>query len=66
MDVSVKDFHVAMEIKTRGIELAVYDKDDFLGDLVVAKSGVIWCKGRTTRQKGNRLSWRDFIALMEE
>lgn len=66
MDVMIKDFSVAMQIKTRGVELAVYDRDEFLGDFIVAKSGVIWCRGKKARKNGIKLPWRDFIALMEE
>ena len=66
MDVKIKDFSVEMEIKTRGIELGVYEKDEFLGDLYVAKSGVTWCKGKRARKNGIKLTWHDFIALMEE
>ncbi len=66
VNVSIKDLGIPMEVKTRGIELDVKDKDKHLGDLVVTKSGVIWCRGRTSRENGRRLGWRDFIALMEK
>lgn len=67
MKVSVKDFSVSMEIKNKGIELDVYDTDGtHLGDLIVTKSGLTWCKGKTTQAYGQKLSWKKFIAEMEE
>ena len=48
MKVSVKDFAVSMEIKNKGIELDVYDNaGKHLGDLVVTKTKLVWCKGKT-------------------
>ena len=56
-----------MEIKNTGIELDVYsaDGEHHLGDLVVTKTHVIWCKGRTGRANGVKVKWEDFIAWME-
>lgn len=66
MKVSVKDFAVSMEIKNKGIELDVYDnKGKHLGDLVVTKTGLTWCKGKTTQQNGKKISWDAFIAYVE-
>jgi len=66
MKVSIKDFSVSMEIKNKGIELDVYDNQGtHLGDLVVRKTGLIWCKGKTTPQNGKKVSWKKFIEYME-
>lgn len=66
MKVSVKDFAVSMEMKNKGIEFEVYGNDDaFLGDLVVTKSKVIWCRGKTTVENGHVIKWPEFIKLME-
>jgi len=66
MNVSIKNFSVNMSIKTKGIELDVYDgKNAHLGDLIVNSSGLTWCKGRTTRAKGVKVSWKQFIDRME-
>lgn len=67
MKVSVKDLDATIEVKNNGIELEVRDpKGKFLGDLVVNKTGLIWCKGKTTRAKGEAITWSTFIQLMEE
>lgn len=66
MNVSIKDFDVAMEVKNNGIELDVADtKGVHIGDLVVTKAKLIWCKGKTSRNNGKEISWADFIAYME-
>ena len=48
MKVNIKRFNVDMEIKTSGIEFEVRTPSgkDHLGDLVLTKSNLIWCRGR--------------------
>ena len=66
MKVSVKNFAVTMEIKTKGIELDVYDNSGHhLGDLVVTKTRLVWCKGRTSVRHGKPIAWTRFIEYME-
>lgn len=65
MKVSIKNFSVAMELKTKGIELDVYDSaGEHLGDLVVTKSKLTWCKGRTATVNGKSITWEEFITYM--
>ena len=67
MKVSIKDLAVSMEIKNKGIELDVYGNDDkHLGDLVVTKTGLTWCKGKTKSENGKKVKWEDFIEYMEK
>jgi hypothetical protein len=64
--VHIKDLAVNMEVKTKGVEFAVYDNDDqFLGDLVVSKKWLTWCPGRTNVDNGHSVTWPDFIELMK-
>ncbi len=66
MKVTIKDLSVNMEIKNKGVELDVYDTDGkHLGDLVVTKTKLIWCKGKTPQQNGVSITWKKFIAQME-
>ena len=67
MKVSIKSFDVQMEVKNSGIELEVRDAagKQQLGDLVITKTQLIWCRGRTTRAKGIAVAWEDFIRWME-
>ena len=65
MNVSIKDFDVEMRIKNNGIELDISDSNgNHLGDLVVTKTKLIWCTGRTQRQNGKPITWKNFIAYM--
>jgi hypothetical protein len=65
--VSIKKFDIpALEVKTKGIELDIYDNDgQHLGDLVVSGARLVWCKGKTTPAKGKKITWKDFIEYME-
>ena len=67
MDVSIKSFGTGLPIRTTGIEIDVAKPNGKgrLGDLIVTKTGLIWCKGRTTRENGEFVSWTDFVKWME-
>lgn len=66
MIVHVKSFDVEMEIKNKGIELGVRDTDGtFLGDLIVTKTQIVWCKGKTSREHGKKLTWKEFANVMD-
>ncbi len=65
MKVSIKEFDVAMDVKNNGVELDISDpKGVHLGDLVVTKTKLIWCKGKTDRTNGKEITWEDFITYM--
>lgn len=67
MKVSIKNLAVSMDIKNVGMELDVYNNDDkHLGDLVITKTSLIWCKGRTNRENGEKVTWAEFIKWMEK
>ncbi len=66
MKVSIKDLSVSMEIKNKGIEIDVYDnQDNFLGDLVVTKTRLTWCPGKTKPENGHKIDWQEFINFMQ-
>lgn len=66
MKVKIKQFDVEMEIKTKPIELDIRKPNGSrLGDLVINKSSLIWCKGKTTPGNGVKVSWGKFIQWME-
>jgi hypothetical protein len=67
MKVSIKDFDVAMDVKNNGIELDISDNNGtHVGDLIVTKTQLIWCQGRTTRANGKRVTWAEFAAHMNQ
>lgn len=65
MNVSIKEFDVEMNVKNKGIELDISDANGHIGDLIVTKTQLIWCKGRTTRANGKKVTWEAFAAYME-
>ena len=67
MKVLIKNFDVDMEIKNKGVECEVRSADGSkqLGDIVITKTGLIWCPGKTDRKNGKRLTWTEFIDYME-
>ncbi len=65
MKVYIKSFDVEMEVANNGVEFEVRDTDgSHLGDLVLTKTRLVWCQGRTRRENGVPVSWEDFIAWM--
>lgn len=66
MKVGIKSFDVEMKVKSKGIEFGIYSADGkaFLGDCYVTMTGLIWCDGKTGKDKGQKIKWEDFIALM--
>jgi hypothetical protein len=66
MDVSIKSFDVEMQVKNNGIEFEVRTpKGEFLGDLYVAKAGLVWCAGKTDRANGKKIDWETFIKIAD-
>jgi hypothetical protein len=67
MDVSIKGLEVNMQLKNKGIELAVYDGKEHLGDLFINRANIIWCPGKSTPKSGGKsISWREFIKVWEK
>jgi len=68
MNVGIKKFDVEMAIKNNGIELEVREPNDgdHRGDLVITKTKLIWCSGRTGRAHGRFVEWDAFINYMNQ
>ena len=67
MKVNIKSFNVDMEIKQKGVELEIRKPDGkFLGDLLITKTRVVWCPGKTDPAHGKSISWDKFIKLMDD
>lgn len=65
MNVSIKNFNVAMEVKNSGIEFEIRSTTDVhIGDLVITKTSLIWCEGKTQRANGKKISLDEFRTLM--
>ncbi len=55
-----------MEIKTNGIELEVREPDDStqIGDCYVTKTGLTWCRGKTTKANGVKVTWNELAEIL--
>ena len=67
MKIKVKQFNVDMEVKNKGIEFEVRSPDGQkqIGDVVLSKTGLTWCKGQTSVANGIKVSWDEFIEWAE-
>ena len=66
MNVSIKNFVVKMDVKNSGVEFEVRDtQNKHLGDCIVTKTGITWCKGKTTATNGKKVPWNKLIDWMQ-
>ncbi len=66
MSATIKKIHHELELRKNGIEITVRDSNGKqLGNLCVHKSGVTWCKGKTTVPYGKPITWKQFIRWAE-
>ncbi|MCZ6736669.1 MAG: hypothetical protein O7B77_01690 [Actinobacteria bacterium] len=67
MKVLIKEFAVDMEVKSKGIELEIKSPDgtNHLGDCHITKTSIIWCKGRTIKTNGVKISWAQLTAVLD-
>ena len=62
MQVKTKNFKVEVEIKNKGMELEIRStKNEFLGDMVINRTGMIWCAGKTSSKNGIQKTWEEII-----
>lgn len=66
MEVRIKKFDVNMLVKSNGIELEVRKPNGSsqIGDCYVTMTGLVWCKGKTTKAKGIMISWDDLAIIL--
>lgn len=66
MKVLIKEFAVDMEVKSKGIEFEVKSPDGNThhGDCYITQTSIIWCKGRTTKANGVKITWEQLTAVL--
>ena len=66
MKIGIKTFNVNMDVKSNGIEFEVRSPDGSqqIGDCYLTMTGLVWCKGKTKKKNGVKISWSDFIEVM--
>lgn len=67
MEVRIKKFDLNMLVKSNGIEFEVRSPDGSsqVGDCYLTMTGLVWCKGKTSKANGIKLSWKDLATLLE-
>jgi len=67
MQVKIKSFDVAMDVKSNGIEFEVRKPDGsaHIGDCYLTMTSLIWCEGKTTKLNGVKVSWSKFMEIMK-
>ncbi|CAN5688644.1 hypothetical protein BH24ACT21_BH24ACT21_03830 [soil metagenome] len=67
MKVTIKSFDVAMEVKSKGVELEIKSPDENThhGDCYATMTGLIWCKGKTRKDKGVKIEWDQLMEICE-
>ena len=62
MRITIKDFSIKMELKNKGIELEIRNNnDEFLGDFILNKAGLVWCQGKQSKKNGTQKTWEEVI-----
>ena len=67
MQIKIKSFDVNMDVKANGIEFEVRKPDGSsqVGDCYLTMTGLTWCRGKTSKKKGLKISWTDFQEIMK-
>jgi hypothetical protein len=67
MQVKIKSFDVDMDVKASGIEFEVRKPDGSaqIGDCYLTMTGLVWCKGRTAKANGVKITWPHFMEIMK-
>lgn len=46
---------IQMEVKNKGVEFEIRNNNnEHIGDIIINKTGLIWCEGRTSKKNGKR------------
>lgn len=66
MQVRVKKFEINMDVKANGIEFEVRTRDgtNQIGDCYLTMTGLVWCKGKTTKKNGVKMSWDELAKVL--
>lgn len=66
MEVRIKKLDINMFVKQNGIEFEVRTPDGTsqVGDCYLTMTGIVWCKGRTTKPNGIKISWDELAVIV--
>lgn len=65
MEVRIKKLDINMIVKQNGLEFEIRTPDGAsqVGDCYVTMTGLVWCKGKTMKANGVKISWDELAAL---
>ena len=66
MDVRIKKLDINMHVKQNGIEFEVRTPNGSsqVGDCYLTMTGLVWCKGKTTKSNGVKITWRELALIL--
>jgi hypothetical protein len=66
VEVRIKKLDINMLVKQNGIEFEVRTPDGAsqTGDCYLTMTGLVWCKGKTTKAKGTKISWDELAVVL--
>jgi len=66
MEVRIKKLDIIMLVKQNGIEFEVRTPDGTsqVGDCYLTMTGLVWCKGKTTKPNGINISWDNLAVIL--
>jgi hypothetical protein len=66
VEVRIKKLDINMFVKQNGIEFEVRTPDGTsqVGDCYLTMTGIVWCKGRTTKPNGIKISWDELAVIV--
>ena len=67
MQVKIKSLDVNVDVKSNGIEFEVRNPEGSsqLGDCFLTMTGLVWCKGKTGKKNGIKISWPELMEIMK-
>jgi hypothetical protein len=66
MDVRIKKLDINMSVKQNGIEFEVRTPNGTsqIGDCYLTMTGLVWCKGKTTKPNGVKVTWNELAVIL--
>ncbi len=68
MDVRIKKLDINMAVKQKGIEFEIRTPDGAsqVGDCCLTMTNLVWCKGRTTKANGIKITWTELAEILDD
>jgi hypothetical protein len=66
VEVRIKKLDINMHVKQSGIEFEVRTPNGAsqVGDCYLTMTGLVWCKGKTTKPNGIKITWNELADVL--